>query len=193
MAYEEQCAGKCWPCGEEQEDREAAHGAAAEEWERGTDGRAKEAVRRAMRLLMSRDRSERELLERLGREGFGPEETGTALEYVKSYGYVNDRRYAENYVMSAGGKKSRAALRSFLLDKGIREELIEEALTLAAGDESVLIRRLLLKRAGQPHKLEDKELRRLYGYLARRGFSAGDIRHALRDYQDEALSNFFAD
>ena len=59
MAYEEQCAGKRWPCGEEQEDREAAHGAAAEEWERGTDGRAKEAVRRAMRLLMSRDRSER--------------------------------------------------------------------------------------------------------------------------------------
>ena len=97
------------PAEEEQEDREAAHGAAAEEWERGTDGRAKEAVRRAMRLLMSRDRSERELLERLGREGFGPEETGTALEYVKSYGYVNDRRYAENYVMSAGGKKSRAA------------------------------------------------------------------------------------
>lgn len=112
MAYEEQCAGKRWPCGEEQEDREAAHGAAAEEWERGTVGRAKEAVRRAMRLLMSRDRSERELLERLGREGFGPEETGTALEYVKSYGYVNDRRYAENYVMSAGGKKSRAATES---------------------------------------------------------------------------------
>ena len=44
-----------WPCGEEQEDREAAHGAAAEEWERGTDGRAKEAVRRAMRLLVSRE------------------------------------------------------------------------------------------------------------------------------------------
>ena len=157
-----------------------------------TENRSGEAIKKAMRLLVSKSRSERELRERLQREGYSEEETEAALEYVKSYGYVNDRRYAENYIMSAGAKKSRAALRSFLADKGIAEELIEHALTEVPTDERDLIRELLYRKAGEPHKMEEKELRRVYGYLARRGFSAGDIRHVLREYQD-GLPNFFSD
>ena len=145
----------------------------------------KEAIRKAMRLLISRDRSERELRERLHREGFSEEAADAALEYVKSFGYVNDGRYAENYVMSAGGKKSRAALRSFLLEKGIEESLIGAALSEVPEDEKDLIRELLQRRAGPPHRMDERELRRMYGYLARRGFSAGDVRHVLREYQEE--------
>ena len=107
-----------------------------------------------------------------------------AIEYVKSYGYVNDRRYAENYVMSAGSRKSRAALRSFLQDKGIAGEEIENALEELPGDETELIGQLLVKKAGQPHKMEEKELRRALGCLARKGFSSGDIWKVIREYQE---------
>lgn len=148
------------------------------------ESREKEAIRKAMRLLVSRDRSEQELRERLAREGYDPESAGTAIDYVKSYGYVNDRRYAENYVMSAGSKKSRAALRSFLQEKGIAGEEIENALEELPGDETELIGQLLVKKAGQPHKMEEKELRRALGYLARKGFSSGDIWKVIREYQE---------
>ena len=130
------------------------------------ESREKEAIRKAMRLLVSRDRSEQELRDRLAREGYDPESAEAAIEYVKSYGYVNDRRYAENYVMSAGSRKSRAALRSFLQDKGIAGEEIENAL------EEL------------PDKMEEKELRRALGYLARKGFSSGDIWKVIREYQE---------
>lgn len=148
------------------------------------ESREKEAIRKAMRLLVSRDRSEQELRERLAREGYDPEAAEAAIDYVKSYGYVNDRRYAENYVMSAGSKKSRAALRSFLQEKGIAGEEIESALEELPGDETELIGQLLVKKAGQPHKMEEKELRRALGYLARKGFSSGDIWKVIREYQE---------
>ena len=149
------------------------------------EAREKEAIRKAMRLLVSRDRSEQELRERLEQEGFGSEETEAAVEYVKSFGYINDSRYAENYVMSAGSKKSRAALRLFLQEKGIAGDTIENALSELPGDETDLIFQLTVKKAGEPHKMEEKELRRTYGYLARKGFSSGDIWKTLRLYQSE--------
>ena len=105
---------------------------------------------------------------------------------MKSFGYVNDRRYAENYVMSAGRKKSRSALRSFLLEKGISEEDTEAALAELPVDEGELIRELLGKKAGEPRKMDEKELRRVFGYLARRGFSPGDIWRELKNFQDSA-------
>ncbi len=144
--------------------------------------RIRAAKQRAMRKLLARDRSQQELEGLLKKEGFGEEEIREALSYVKSFGYVNDRRYAENYVMSAGRKKSRTALRSFLRDKGISSEDTEAALASLPEEEGPLIRELLEKKAGPPHKLEDKELRRFFAYLARRGFSIGDIRRELLDY-----------
>ncbi len=150
------------------------------------DRRAGEARKKALKKLLVRDRSEKELREILRREGFQEAETEDAVEYVKSFGYVNDRRYAENYVMSAGRKKSRSALRSFLLEKGISEEDTEAALAELPGDEGELIRELLGKKAGEPRKMDEKELRRVFGYLARRGFSPGDIWRELKNFQDSA-------
>ncbi len=147
--------------------------------------RGKEAVRKAMQLLMARDRSEQELRGRLSQAGFEPEATEEALDYVKSYGYVNDRRYAENYVISAGSKKSRRMLRAFLEEKGIAEEEIEEALAKLPEDETQLVADLLVKKAGPPHPMEEKELRRVFAYLARKGFPSADIWRVLREYQAE--------
>jgi regulatory protein len=151
------------------------------------EGRSKEAMRKAMHLLMNRDRSEQELRDRLAQAGFEEPETEEALAYVKSYGYVNDRRYAENYVISAGGKKSRRMLRSFLEEKGVADDLIEAALDQLPEDETELVTGLLLKKAGPPHSMDEKELRRVFAYLARKGFTSSDIWRALREYQAGGL------
>ena len=150
-----------------------------------TENKERGAIQKAMRLLVVRDRSEKELRERLAREGYLVTEIDAALNYVKSFGYINDRRYAENYVMSAGGKKSKAVLRLFLQEKGIDETIIETALEILPAEETELIRQLLMKKAGQPHRMDEKELRRAYGYLARKGFSSGDIWKVFREYQAE--------
>ena len=60
----------------------------------------KRAKLRAMHLLEDMDRTESALREKL-RQGLYPSDvTEAAIEYVKSFGYLDDVRYAENFVRS---------------------------------------------------------------------------------------------
>ena len=142
------------------------------------------AAEKAMLLLNYRDRSVQELLQRL-LEKFPPEAASYAMEYVTHYGYLNDRRYAENYAYSAAGKKGRRAIRFELKQKGIDSVWIEEALEQLEAEEKDTIRKLLHRKAGEPHPLDEKEYRRLYGYFARKGFPPGEICKALQEFRRE--------
>ena len=67
----------------------------------------KNARRKAMLLLEHMDRTEKGLSDRLRQAGFSAEATEDAMNYVRSYGYLNDRRYAENYISFRMSTKSR--------------------------------------------------------------------------------------
>lgn len=146
--------------------------------------RQKDPRKKAMNLLLYRDRTERELRERLQEAGFDEEETQSALDYVSSFGYLNDRRYAENYVYSKKGRESRHQMRRELEEKGVADRYIEEALAQIPEEETDQIYALICRRVGSPRPLEEKEVRRLFGYLSRRGFSSGEIWKALRKFQN---------
>ncbi len=67
----------------------------------------KRAKLRAMYLLEDMDRTEAGLREKL-RQGLYPEDAAEeAIQYVKSFGYLDDLRYAENFVRTRKGSKSR--------------------------------------------------------------------------------------
>ena len=144
------------------------------------------AVRKAMNLLLHRDRTEQELRSRLEAGGFSIDEIDEALAYTASFGYVNDRRYAENYAISFSGKKSRRMIAADLRQRGVDEIWIEEAVAALPENESDQIMELIRKRAGEPHVLDAAEKRRLHGYLARRGFVTGDILRAIRSFESDA-------
>jgi len=143
------------------------------------------AEAKAMHLLLSRQRTEKELREKLLERGFSSDETDAAVEYVKSYGYLNDRRYAEVYLHSNQGKKSRALIRRDLQEKGVASEWIDLAFEEGPADESELIYALLCRRAGEPHEMEEKELRRHMQFLARKGFATSDIWKQVRRFQEQ--------
>ena len=144
----------------------------------------KSAVVKAMELLTFKPRTEKELREKLLEKEYTAEETEAAVEYVKSYGYVNDEAYAENYVSARSKDKGRALMRMELRQKGIEESDIEQALESIEDDEEQTILELIIKRAGEAHELDEKEYRRLFGFCARRGFSGGKIHRALKEYQN---------
>lgn len=143
---------------------------------------ASPAVKKAMNLLLYKDRTEKELQKRLEECDFAPEEISEAMEYVRSFGYLNDRKYAENYILTYRMKKSRSMIVHELRERGIEEIHIEAAEELFPEDESDPAFELLKKKAGEPHRLEDKELRRCVGYLGRRGYRSGDIWKAVHRY-----------
>ena len=140
---------------------------------------------KALDLLLYKTRTEKELYDKLTEREYSPDEAADALDYVRSYGYVNDEDYALRYVMTNGGKKGKAAVRRELREKGVDEEFIENALENMP-DERETVMELLIKKAGTPHKLDDKEYRRYFSFLARRGFPQGAIAAMLKAYQNEA-------
>ncbi len=146
----------------------------------------KSATLKAMELLLYKSRSEKELRDKLSQKGYPEEEIEAAVQYVSRFGYLNDETFAEQYVALRKDRKGKNALRMELREKGIREEIIEEALAGMEEAEEDVVYALLVRRAGEPHELEEKEYRRLFGYCARRGFSAGNIHKALRRYRHNA-------
>ena len=111
-----------------------------------------------MHLLQDQDRTEKELLDKLRRAEYDPVSSAAAVEYVKGYGYVDDARYAENYVRRFSGTRSVRAMKHELKKKGIDPDLIGNALEegMSDGGEYQAVYRALKKRHYQPPAEPDK-------------------------------------
>lgn len=143
----------------------------------------KRARKRTMHLLERMDRTEAQLGDKL-RQGYYPEDViEDAIAYVKSYHYVDDLRYAQNYVRSRKGQKSQRKLQMELLAKGVSKQKIQQALEeeYQQENEQELILRWIEKKQYCAQEADLKEKRRMYQFLLRKGFQSDDILHVL-DY-----------
>ena len=143
----------------------------------------KRAKLRAMHLLTKMDRTEKELYEKLKNDGHPACVIEAAVAYVKSYGYIDDRQYARKYIESQKEKKGFRRIAMELSHKGISRELIAEAAEEAARPEAREQIRELVRKKKKEERLSEKEKLRLYGFLARRGFSSSDIWDVLSEEQ----------
>lgn len=147
----------------------------------------KRAKLRAMHLLADMDRTEAALREKLKQGCYTQNMIDRAIDYVKSFGYLDDGRYAENFIRSRQGAKSRKEIRAALMQKGVSAELIEQALESCyeeGGEEAV--RRIFRKKRFDPTAAEEAEKQRMYGYLARKGFKYETVRQVIQNYEDNA-------
>lgn len=143
----------------------------------------KRAKLRCMHLLERRDYTEKQLRDklRMGKISYTEEEIEGALAYVKSYHYVDDERYARQYIECMSARKSRRQIAQELYQKGVGKELVEAAFE-EAGElrEEELIQRWIEKKHFDPGNADMKEKQRMYGFLMRKGFSGTEISRALR-------------
>ena len=153
----------------------------------------REARKKALRLLEHMDRTEKGLTDRLLRAGFSEELAEDAVSYVKDYGYINDRRYALNYIMYRIHDKSRQKIFQELSGKGIDRQTIqdawEEAEELEAPDEHALLLSQIEKKYPPDTEIDERQMRRLLGYFARRGFRQSEITSALEELNITLVKN----
>lgn len=141
------------------------------------------AAKRAMFLLEQQDRSESNLREKLNI--YPQEAVDYAIDYVKKYHYLDDRRMAENYVRYHDSNRSRRRLRMDLMKKGIPSDVADAAIeAVYSASEEEQIAKLLVSRHYDPETADDKERARMYRFLAYRGFNSTDIMRALRGEMD---------
>lgn len=141
------------------------------------------AKKKAMALLQHNDRTEWQLRDKLARSGFSEEAVDEAVEYVRSFHYIDDERYAVRFVEIYHETRSIKRLRQDLYKRHVPDEYIETAIENIDNDDSAALNREL-ERVGQ--KLADMsydEKQKVAAKLYRKGFRMEDIMGGLHRYE----------
>jgi regulatory protein len=139
----------------------------------------KRAKLRAMHLLKDMDRTEQQLTNKLKDNGYPTEVIEAAIEYVKSYHYVDDREYARRYAEYRALEKSKKQITFDLVKKGISKEIIQEVLADINFDETNIIVKLVEKKCRNKDLSSLQEQQKICRFLMAKGFTYEQIRDAL--------------
>ena len=139
----------------------------------------RKALGRALNLISYRQRTERELRERLA-ERFEQDVIDRAVEYLKEQGLVDDEAFARAWSESRtrNSPRSARALVREMTGKGVARHLADAAVSdlddeeMARSAAARFARRLVESDYEQFH-------RRLWGHLQRRGYGAGVSRRVI--------------
>lgn len=144
---------------------------------------AKAEVRnRALRLLDQRARSRKELSDRLVALEFEPRVVRDVLDDLQETNLINDLTFAEEWVRQRHQRRGKSAR---VLDRELSQKGVDPATRAAAleqidaADEESTARQLAVKKARSVKSVptdraeSDRQLRRVVGVLARRGFPEG--------------------
>ena len=142
---------------------------------------------RAMNLLQKKDYTEKQLRDKLNEGLYSQELVDEAIDYVKSFRYLDDDRFARDYITYHMSMRSRNRIIQDLVQKGIgkdilmpiMEEIYEEAGSESGEDvELEQIQKLLIKKH-YDKDMEYKDKQKIMAFLMRRGYSMDKIRRAM--------------
>ena len=157
-----------------------------------------EEVARAicLRMLTSRPCTRAELASELRRRNVPDDASAAVLERFDDVGLVDDRAFAASWVERQRRTRglSRRALASELRRKGVADEDATEAVAVVTDDdERARAAELVARKLGSMRSLDrERQVSRLVGMLARKGYGAGlaysVVREALGEL-DAGLDN----
>ena len=141
------------------------------------------AKNKALKFLSYRQRSEKEVVDKLKKEGFSQEIIDKTVEFLKGYNLIDDLNFAKNFVMDKSNinKYGPERIKYELYMKGIPESIINKVLKDYDDEYSVALE--LARKKINSYKNDNKSAiyRKLGGFLQRRGFSYECILKVLRE------------
>jgi regulatory protein len=145
------------------------------------------AMSRALNVLGYRARSARELRERLARAGYLGETVDEVISRLEELGYLNDEEFARELARSEARKYGPRRIYGDLRRAGIEEEAAREVVDeeFAGRSEHEAAREAAQRRYNTVER-SDAQVRRVYGFLVRRGYSASICAEVAREYRREA-------
>ena len=140
----------------------------------------KRAFARLMHILEKSFKSENDIVKKLKLSFYPDEAIKEAIEKAKKFGYIDDDRYAERYINTYKDKYSKMKLKYKLLEKGIKKEIIDNALESFTVDEEPMIKKLLNKKHYFETEEPDKK-QKIIASVMRQGFKYQKIKDVIKD------------
>ncbi len=146
---------------------------------RKDDGEFEEALKRALKFLGYRARTEEQVRMKLTQLGFSQTTVDATRERLRSLNLLNDETFARDWAMTRATDHGYGLQRieRELRQKGISESLIGPILqeTFAEQGERERAKALVQKRFAGKDLKDNKVLRRVVTFLQRRGYRNSDI------------------
>ena len=139
----------------------------------------------ALNYLGYKMRTEKEVRNKLFEKEYDEEIIDKVIDFLKNYNYVDDFKYAQNYINEVQNlnPKGSYAIKQKLKEKGISDIIIADVLEDCDLDEEEGAQRLLCKKLGERREVSFKEKKKLHDFLLRRGYSYGIIKKAFESLE----------
>jgi len=142
---------------------------------------------RALNMLAARGRASADLRRILIRKGEPVDRVAIAIERLERAGFVDDASFARQFTRSkaVGAGLSRRRVQQELAKRGVARDVSDEAIETVfveeGVDEEASIERVARKKLRSLSSVDDAtRKRRLYSFLARRGYDSDAISRVLR-------------
>ena len=145
----------------------------------------KRAKKRCLNLLQKKSYTEYKLREKLIEGLYTQDIIDEAIDYVKSFHYVNDYDYACQYIFYHKETESRRKIEEKLSLKGIDRDILNQAFQDSYEEEEQQeielqqAKKLLEKKNYNAETMDWKEKQKVYAFLARKGISSTIIQQAM--------------
>lgn len=142
------------------------------------DSKSDKAYMSVLSLIARRPRSESEIKNYLARKQYDQEVSRQILSRLAELGYINDLDFARRWIDSRKLLKptSKRKLVQELKQKGVKDDVIEQALYEEPVDDLTALKQLIERKRKQPKYRDELKLKQ---YLYRQGFNYQDIKQAL--------------
>ena len=154
---------------------------------------------RALNMIALRARASAELRRLLIRKGEPPEFVDVAIDRLVRAGFLDDASFARQFTRTkaVGAGLSRRRVQQELARRGVARDVADSAIAEVFDEERVdeegTLERVARKKLKSLERLDAAvQRRRLYAFLARRGYNSDDIARTLRTVvspADEATSS----
>lgn len=152
--------------------------------------------RYALDLLSDRDYTEKSLYDKLVSVGYSESDADSVISYICEFNYLDDVRYAVNYIRSKEAVKSEKYIRNQLCIKGVSQDNILRAFDIIAEEHEDLgvsreeitskaIRNALKKKLKPADYENQDKITKTIASLLRSGYKYSDIKQIMNEYLEK--------
>ncbi|MBQ7758840.1 RecX family transcriptional regulator [Anaerotignum sp.] len=141
----------------------------------------------ALHFIGYKMRTVKEIRQKLTEKEFAEETIDEVIAFLEKYGYADDREYCRKYIKEKLRMKPKSgyALKIELKQRGISSRIIDEVMAETEVDEEGDAFRWLEKKSrGQWPPADEKQKKKYYDFLLRKGYSYDIIGEAFRQMNE---------
>ncbi len=143
------------------------------------------AYEKAVDRLAATDKTVYEIQKKLEAYGFSQMIIDRVVTELKRRHFIDDKRYAQNFILSKSNTKSINEICYILKTKGISKELIDEITEEDEYSDDKAVRTIIIKKMKNKDLTDKNELRKLTAYVCNKGFEYELVKRTITQIMEE--------